>query len=271
MLKLNKYIIALLIIFAIASLSTVTAGNNTTTIDNPTSFQSNLETVKALESGDSNIQFSDGYKGYCIEWGEHSAEENETFYVDTSVDVKNKVTNENVSNNLKVMFLFFYDRTQENPIVTQHMVWKFTDNKQFSKFDQDWYDEIINLSDKYKVPDFGTYKINNTHEFVFDFKVFISRIVEYQNYFGYKFYIRNITGNESDQIINSTINNLTTNSSNDVFNDLSIQYNDTNKIKIEKKVEQSTSKCRHTTGFQFWWMILYMIIILMATTYSYKR
>lgn len=268
---MNKKFIILFFFLILFLLYPVSAGNNTTTVDNPTSFQSNLETVKALESGDSNIQFSDGYKGYCIEWGEHSAEENETFYVDTSVDVKNKVTNEDISNNLKVMFLFFYDRTQENPIVTQHMVWKFTDNKQFSKFDQDWYNEIINLSNKYKVPDFGTYQINDTHEFVFNFKVFISRIVEYQNYFGYKFYVRNITRNESNQIINSTINNLTTNSTNNVFNNLSIQYNDTNKIKIEKRVEQSTSKCRHTTGFQFWWMVACMIIMLITIVHPYRK
>ena len=56
--------------------NSIAAGNNTTVVDNPTAaYIVSNETVVTLEDGDSNIQFSDGYKGYCIEWGEHSAEE----------------------------------------------------------------------------------------------------------------------------------------------------------------------------------------------------
>ena len=54
------------------------------------------------------------------------------------------------------------------------MIWKFTDNKQFSKFDKQWYNDIIELSNKYKISDSGTIKINDTHEVVFDFKVFVA-------------------------------------------------------------------------------------------------
>jgi len=46
---MNKKIIALLIILVIASLSTVSAGNNTTTIDYPTVHIEEAETVTALE------------------------------------------------------------------------------------------------------------------------------------------------------------------------------------------------------------------------------
>lgn len=261
---MRKYVIILLIIFAVVSFNVVAAGNNTSVVDNPTTvYIDSNETVIALESGDSNIQFSDGYKGYCIEWGEHSAEKNEIFYVTDSSSAVNKVTNEDVSNNLKVMFLFFYNKTQEDPIVTQHMIWKFTDNKQFSKFNRGWYNDIIELSDKYKVPDFGTIKINDTHEFVFDFKVFVAKYLEYQNYFGYKFYVRQIGTNESGQIINSTINNLTTNLTTDLFNDGSIQYNGTYVIKIDKNIRQSILS-KHKTGIQTDWMFLCIIVLLTA-------
>lgn len=268
---MRKYVIILLIIFAVVSFNTVAAGNNTSVVDNPTTvYIDSNKTVIALESGDSNIQFSDGYKGYCIEWGEHSAEKNEIFYVTDSSSAVNKVTNEDVSNNLKVMFLFFYNKTQENPIVTQHMIWKFTDNKQFSKFDKQWYSDIIELSNKYKIPDSGTIKINDTHEFVFDFKVFVAKYLEYQNYFAYKFNVRQIDMNESGQIINSTINNLTTNLTTNLFNNGSIQYNGTYVIKTNKDIKQSTLS-QYKTGIKTDWMFLCMIILLAVTYFSYNK
>ena len=268
---MNKYIIALLIILALASLNVVSAGNNTTIVDNPTiAYVTSNQTVTALESGDSNITFSDGYKGYCIEWGEHSAEKNETFYIVDSSNAINKVTNEDVSNNLKIMFLFFYNKTQENPIVTQHMIWKFTDNKQFSKFDKQWYSDIIELSNKYKIPDSGTIKINDTYEFVFDFRVFVAKYLEYQNYFAYRFDVRQIGMNESGQIINSTINNLTTNLTTNLFNEGSIQYNGTYVIKTDKDIRQSILS-KHKTGIQTDWMFLCIIVLLIAIYFSYNK
>ena len=240
-------------------------------MDNPTTvYIASNQTVTALESGDSNISFSDGYKGYCIEWGEHSAEENESFYVADSSKAVNKITDEDVSNDLKIMFLFFYNKTQENPIVTQHMIWKFTNGKEFSKFDKEWYNEIIELSNQYKIPDYGTIRLNDTHEFVFDFKVFIAKYLEYQNYFGYKFYVRQIDVNESSQIINSTINNLTTNLTTNLFNEESIQYNGTYVIKIDKDIKQSILS-KHKTGVQINWIFLCIMVLLIAICFSYNK
>ena len=270
---MRKKIFMLTIFFIfILMVNSIAAGNNTTVVDNPTTaYIVSNETVVALEDGDSNISFSDGYKGYCIEWGEHSAEENETFYIADSSNAINKITNEDVSNNLKVMFLFFYNKTQENPITTQHMIWKFTDNKQFSKFDKQWYNDIIEMSNKYKIPDSGTIKINDTHEVVFDFKVFIAKYLEYQNYFAYKFDIHQIDMNESGQIINSTINNLTTNSTTIDFNDTNIQYNGTYIIKDKEKATQSTSLAKNITGFKFDWMIFCIIILVIACLVTYRE
>lgn len=187
----------LLLILAILAItvSPVMAGNNTTVVDNPTQYISDEPMTEALESGDSNISFSDGYKGYCIEWGEHSAEKGDKFYV----------RDEDVDNNIKTFFVYFYEESQRDVIATQHMIWKFTDDKQFSRFNQTLYEKIIEKAATVKVPNDGVLKVNDTTEMVYSFRNFISNINEYQNYFAYKIYFRNITP-ESNLTENSTGN-----------------------------------------------------------------
>lgn len=217
--------VKLLLIFAILAItiSPVMAGNNTTDVDNPTQYISDEPMTEALESGDSNISFSDGYKGYCIEWGEHSAEKGDKFYIDDG----------DVDNNIKTFFVYFYEESQRDVIATQHMIWKFTDDKQFSRFNQTLYEKIIEKSATVKVPNDGVLKINDTTEMVYSFRNFISNINEYQNYFAYKIYFRNITlqnnltqnstGNESESTSQNTTNqtnikeNLTQNHTNASF------------------------------------------------------
>lgn len=190
--------IGILIIFLIVSIGFVYGENNT--INNFTI--SNTSTIKAIEGGDSNISFEEGYKGYCAEWGEHSAEQGQEFYIKNTSEMNN-------SNYLKTMFLFFYDQTQKDVYGTQHMVWKFTDNKQFSRFNQTWYNQIIETGDKYTISDTGKIPINETHQFSFDFKLFMPLINEFQNFFAYQFLIEEITDEPNIEINNSTINNST--------------------------------------------------------------
>lgn len=217
--------VKLLLIFAILAItiSPVMAGNNTTVVDNPTQYISDEPMTEALESGDSNISFSDGYKGYCIEWGEHSAEKGDKFYIHDG----------DVDNNIKTFFVYFYEESQRDVIATQHMIWKFTDDKQFSRFNQTLYEKIIEKSATVKVPNDGVLKINDTTEMVYSFRNFISTINEYQNYFAYKIYFQNITlqnnltqnstGNESESTSQNTTNqtnikeNLTQNHTNASF------------------------------------------------------
>ena len=250
---MNKKLIILLIIFAIASLSTVSAGNNTTTVDNPIVVVEDGPTVEALESGDSNISFTNGYKGYCIEWGEHSAEAGDKFYI-----------HEDVDNNIKVFFTYFYKESQKDTIATQHMIWKFTDNKEFSRFNQTLYNQIINVSKNIKVPNEGTLKIDNTTEMVFSFKNFVSPISQHQNYFGYKIFFRNITY----QINESSTNNITlilpqlyNYESNFTFNEVIIN-------KSNNLTHTSTSSgekilfSKHVTGVNFPWLFICVIFLV---------
>lgn len=211
--------VKLLLIFAILAItiSPVMAGNNTTDVDNPTQYISDEPMTEALESGDSNISFSDGYKGYCIEWGEHSAEKGDKFYI----------RDEDVDNNIKTFFVYFYEESQRDVIATQHMIWKFTDDKQFSRFNQTLYEKIIEKSATVKVPNDGVLKINDTTEMVYSFRNFISNFNEYQNYFAYKIYFRNIT----------LQNNLTQNSTGNGSE--STSQNTTNQTNIKENLTQN--------------------------------
>ena len=270
---MKKLIFILLILFL--TIGAVSAGNNTTEITNPTTFHSGLDTVTALESGDSNISFSDGYKGYCVEWGEHSAEINDIYYIENTDKAINNNNNKNVGNELKIMFLFFPEKVNEDIVQTQHMIWAFTD-KNFSRVDYDWYNEIVSLSDKYKIPDEGTIKINETHEFCFSFRVFVSQINEYQNYFGYKFYIDKIKYNDSIQINNSTINNNTTLSPNILFNETESQFNKINITEKEKRMSQPTLTHKnilkkHITGIDTKWVFGWIIILLIMAMLFYRK
>lgn len=253
---MNKKFIALLIFFFLISLTAVSAGNNTTEVTNPTTFHSDLDTVTALESGDSNISFSNGYKGYCVEWGEHSAEKGEKFYVDPTSKIINKETNADVSNYIKVMFLFFHNETQKNVIATQHMIWKFTNNKQFSKFNETWYNDIVKVGDCVKVPDSCVFKINATHECFFSFKTFTAGINEYQNYFGYKFIVREIAPCPTINITENSTNQNTTNTTNHQNNQ---SLNQLNKQSIKKSlIQPSTYRC----GNDCWLLGCVIIMII---------
>ena len=273
-----KKILLFFLIFLI--IGCVVAGNNTTPVDNPSIYFNDGDMSQALESGDSNISFNDGYKGYCIEWGEHSAEANESFFIKNTSFAVNVNSGEDVGNYLKTFFVYFYDDAQKDTIQTQHMIWKFTNNKQFSRFNQSLYDRIVAKANTVYVPDSGTLKLNDSWEMVFDFKVFLAQVNEYQNYFAYKIFFRevgnildnesNTTNNVTHQIINSSVNKtpikvitqLLNQSSNQVNNSVVLKYdigNDTYIVSHEK-IEVSN----HLTGIKFDWMIFCIIIMLIA-------
>ena len=63
------------IVFLTLLIGTAYAGNNTTEIEYDSHSIEYFDNVSyALESGDSNISFSNGYHGYCAEYREKSAE-----------------------------------------------------------------------------------------------------------------------------------------------------------------------------------------------------
>jgi len=239
------------LIFLFFLLIGVVSANNTTIYK---------ENITALESGDSNISFSDGYKGYCIEWGEKSAEKGDTFYTDDNVD-----------NNIKTFFVYFYPESQKDVIATQHMIWKFTDNKEFSKFNKTLYDQIITKSSTTKIPNEGSIPFGENQKMVFSFKNFISEFEERQNYFGYKIFFTDITC----QINNSTVNNITVISPELLNNNSTLTFNEL--ILDEVKNETDTSILdyekivifSHQTGINTNWLIGCLVLLIIICLLFY--
>ena len=108
-----KLIMMLFILFM--CIGSVYGGNNTTDVLNPKMLEDNdLNTTIALESGDSNISFSNNMTGYCIEYREHSANANDVFYITNTSKTLNKNDGSDVSNYLKTFFIKFHNNTIKN-------------------------------------------------------------------------------------------------------------------------------------------------------------
>ena len=59
------------------------------------------------------------------------------------------------------------------------MIWKFTNNKQFSRFNQTLYEQIIAKSNTTQVSNEGSLIMNNHKTMFFSFKNFISQLDQY--------------------------------------------------------------------------------------------
>ena len=259
-----KKLILILLIFLF--ISTASAGNNTTEIDDPTSVNLPKQPIEALESGDSNISFSNNFTGWCIEWGEHSAEEGEFFKQENTFLVNN-------SNYIKTMFLFFPNEVNKDIYRTQHMIWKFSDNKEFSRFDKDWYNQIIEMGNKYKIPDKGTIQLNSTHELHFEFVILIAQYEEYQNYFAYRFWVEGVNHQINKTSVNISIfieeshyNFISQNHYNKSINKKDNISNVTSTLEKEK-IEFS----KHVCGIDLRWVWGWIVILTLMVLLLYKK
>ena len=120
---LSKKFYFILILFFLL-IDCVTAGDNTTDEGyNPTSYVIDNNTVIALEDGHLNTNFSDGSKGYCLEYGEQEAHAGDKFSkVNTSYALNNN-NNKSIDKYLKCLFIDYYNYTQSMPpIYTQHLL-----------------------------------------------------------------------------------------------------------------------------------------------------
>lgn len=108
---------------------------------------------------------------------------------------------------------------------------------------------------------------------VFEFRAFLSEINEYQNYFGYKFYIQEIKYNSTIQINNSTTNNNITLSPNICFNETDIQFDKVTIKEKEKSATQSTSipLTKHICGVNTHWLFGWIVILLITILLFYRK
>ena len=208
------------IVFLTLLIGTAYAGNNTTEIEYDShSIEYSDNVSYALESGDSNISFSNGYHGYCAEYREKSAEKDDKFYVMDTSYIRNNNNDQDVSNYIKVFFTYYYENTQSNNlthrgepvdqvIYNQHIIWYFTNNftSPVTNNSTELLNNIINTAQKIRVPDDGVLKVNDTTEMHYSFIGLVSLFERHQNYFGYNITFKNITNHT-----NITTNNITEN------------------------------------------------------------
>lgn len=154
--------------------------------------------ITASEDGHFDIAFSDGYKGFCICYGELEAALNDGFTVDNMSLVVNHDTNENVSQYLKCLFTEEFDRfftyDAENGVQTkdrislQYYIWHFTDSFSNWRVDTQVADSVRAAAANANIPDHGyTMKINDTTLAVFDFHALKAHNGEtYQDFWAYK-------------------------------------------------------------------------------------
>lgn len=266
-----KLMIILFVLFM--CIGVVYGGNNTTDVPNPKILEDvGLNTTIALESGDSNITFSNNMTGYCIEYREHSANTNDVFYITNTSKTINKNDGSDVGNYLKTFFIKFHNHTLQNnltyrgepvsqTIFNQHIIWHFTNN--FTSpvtSNSSWLiDEIIKESLKEKLDDNGYYDYDNGTRAYYSFATLLASYEEYQNFFAYNIHFTDIPCNNTTDNVNETISvNKTINNTMDI-NDNAIfdiqEYNNTYK-------NEDIDLAKYKTGNNI--MILFIILIFVV-------
>jgi len=219
----SKIIISILLLFLM--MGCVTGGGGETTTDyhhyDVVTYQ---DVVYAEEDGHFNIQFTDDYRGYCFEYGEHEATRGDKFYVEQTDYILNS-ENKDVSNYLKLYFVDYYNETQKDKVVTQHTIWHFTDGFDGWRVNKTLVDNIKATSEYKKLPDDGTAYWNDTHNMSYSFRSLVSPLEDHQNFFAYLIdfvCIDNITDDDVNggvcNCTNVTINNNYYNNTTNVFN-----------------------------------------------------
>lgn len=240
------------IILLILFINIAYAGNNTSETQYHTySIKYSDNVTHTLEGGDSNIEFANGYRGYCVEYREKSAEKDDKFYVTNTSHITNKNNNQDVSNHIKTFFTYFYNNTQSNnlthngkpvdqTIYNQHIIWYFTNDFSSPITDNstELLNNIIKKSNTMKIPDDGTLKIDNKTEMSYSFRGLLSFFEEHQNYFGYNISFRDVSDNIST---NSNINKNNTNISEEKKNTTDLDNEQNNKTTQQKQYTHNHS------------------------------
>ena len=282
-----KLIFILLIFFCMIG---VVYGGNNTTINYTYTVNMDYDVdifdkVYALEDGHFNTSFSDGFYGYCVEYGETEAVKGDMFLVDGTDSIRNSVTGKECGDYLKVYFVDYYGDAQRDKIVTQHMIWHFTDNFNGWRLNYTLIDLIKDKVDNQGVhySDSG-YRVlsDNLSVMFWDFHSFLSPYINHQDYFGYHIWFGNISdipvenetmNNNTTIIDNTTIDNVTVDNStntsilnntknNTVLKDNIINYN-YNIINNYNRL--------YSTGWNIWLLVCISILLILILITRRKK
>ena len=246
-------------------IGTVSSGENNTNHESDINLINDYDNiVYAEEDGHLNTTFSDGSKGYCLEYGEQEAKKNDKFYVKNTSFAKNSETGEDISKYLKTYFIDYYNETQKDKIVTQHTIWHFTDNFDGWRLNYTLINLIKQNPSTYN--DIGVKKWNSTHEMVYKFNVLLPMWTHHQNYWTYDIQFREITNNT----INNTIN-ITDNTTTAIVNDTSIitSKNTTNNTSQLKQTRLQNYKTGNEVQLLIFMTVMIALIII-NTNYNRK-
>ena len=245
----KKFIILLFILFTL-SIGFVNGGDNTTFHNEYVINESvpvSDDIVYALEDGHFNTSFSDGFNGYCLEYGEEEAKTGDMFY-DSSTNYLNH-KDEDIGNYLKLYFTDF-DGEKYDKVTTQHLIWHFTDGFDGWRVNHTLVDNIKELSKTKKIGDEYSVRVNDSYVKVFLFKVLLSPYEHRQDYFAYKIMFRNLSyennnfSNVSVDVMNESCDEIIINESVNI--DLIV--NNSQKNNVDCFNETSNYLNRHITG-----------------------
>ncbi len=159
--------------------------------------------VTALGSGYTNVPFSNGYFGYCIDHYLTGAYSNDVFYEhDTSI-AKNNIDNSDISQYLKVFFTQYFEdffesdgnggyviKFDKKDTVVPAVIYHFSDNEYVwgtNPGDRKYYTENVKAYTGPEIPDEGyTITISNGDKITFYFMCLEPENTDQQTFFAYK-------------------------------------------------------------------------------------
>ena len=171
----------------------------------PSAVFASAEDFNSNVSGFSNVEFANGYYGFCIDADLKGAEEGDVFTAADSTDVAtNNVDSSNVSQKLKLLLvlhfeeLFVYDGNGGYVVDSlkasssvQTAIWNITDNR-YNYGEGKKYVEKINAYDGPEIPDEGyTLTLSSGETVVFSFAVVDPPRDNQQSFFCYKVVVAN--------------------------------------------------------------------------------
>ena len=158
----------------------------------------NGEVVTALDVGFTDIPFSNGYFGYCLDREFHGASLGGEFTVTSASNATDNISNANISNKLKALFtqyfsdLFVSDGnggyTTKNTNTIQAIVWRLTEGNQYVWGEQKRLFEAVENYSGPEIPNTGYKTTLDTGEVItFYFMVLSPYSDGTQEFFAYYF------------------------------------------------------------------------------------
>lgn len=166
------------------------------------------EAVTSLSNGYSNVQFSNDYKGFCLDRDKAGAYTNDVFTASNGTAAKSNIDGSDISLQLKVLFVQLFDKVfvadgaggyiigDTNTV--QAVVWNLTDGQYVWGTQKTLADAVKSYAGD-NIPDEGSKVfLENGDVVTFSFTVMQPQKDGQQEFFAYKISVENIPEHEHD-------------------------------------------------------------------------